>query len=217
MHTACQEFPARKQSRKKDKKTSSSSSSSAAPIDTQDDLMVYISRRAILQAVGSAIKQDVQGYLHCSYLDDTIQASVHMGAVQHPGTINENPMIFKGEPAATQDEAEEGATQAALNYHQRLQLLYAAGDKGKVIINSRKKYVQSSGSLTWLGGKYWRAYAMTSDVVPLRMHPHHPFTEDRIISYTDSCPPMGRLKHFAKALYHFIIDPNPARDYTRMI
>lgn len=105
-----------KQSRRKDKKTSLSSSSSAAPLYTQDDLMVYIPRRTILQVVGLAIKQDVQGYLHCSYLDGTIQASVHMGAPHHPGSINENPMVFKGEPATTQDEAEEGAAQAALNY-----------------------------------------------------------------------------------------------------
>ena len=48
--------------------------------------------------VGSAIRQEVQGYLHCTYLDGTIQASVHMGVAYSTGSINENSLIFKGEP-----------------------------------------------------------------------------------------------------------------------
>lgn len=46
------------------------------------------------------------------------------------------------------------------------------------------------------------------------MYPQRP---DPIITYTGGHPPVGRLQHFAKALYHFISGTNPAGGYTRLI
>ena len=83
-----------------------------------------------------------------------------MGAVYSTGSINENPLIFKGEPVETQDEVEEGAAQAALNYicenyaiainDYNYSMLQATKQK---LLSAKRKYVQSIGNLTWLNVK----------------------------------------------------------------
>lgn len=55
------------------------------------------------------------------------------------------------------------------------------------------------------------------NILPLRMYPQHPDSDDPIITYTGAHRPVGRLQEFAKALYHFITGTNPAGGYTRMI
>lgn len=230
-------FPSGKQSKKKEKKFVSSSSSNATPVNMNDDLMVYISRRVILQIVGSAIRQEVQGYLHFTYLDGTIQVSVHMGAVYSTGSINENPLIFEGESVATQDEAEEGAAQAVLDYICENYAITINDYNYSVLQATNQKLLSAQEKIR---AKHWQfnmakrevaarqAETVTQtetlahicndflDAMPLCMHPHRPFTEDRIISYTGSCPPITRLKHFAKVLYYFIIGTNPRGECSRM-
>ena len=55
------------------------------------------------------------------------------------------------------------------------------------------------------------------DILPLRMYPQRPDSDDPIITYTGAHPPVGLMQELGKTLYHFITGTNPAGGYTRMI
>ncbi|XBI32547.1 hypothetical protein VPH35_055986 [Triticum aestivum] len=182
----------------------------------EENLIVYIPRRPILETVSETIGLKVQGYT-CWYVHEgMIQASVLIAMPRQIDSFIESSITYEGEAANTEDEAMEKAAQVAL------ECIYADYN---ISINDHNYYAlefnMALHQVTTLQNKFARQTMILAkicnnffDILPLCMYPQRSDSDDPIITYTSAHPP---LQEFAKSLYHFITGTNPAGGYNRMI
>ncbi|KAM3224300.1 hypothetical protein ACQJBY_057597 [Aegilops geniculata] len=167
-----------------------------------------------------------------------IQASVLIALPRQKDSFRESSITYEGEAANTEDEAMEKSAQVALecicadynisiNDHNYYVLevtkerLFTAREKAQTkqwqfnmarqqVNTQQNEFARQTMILTKICNGFF-------DILPLRMYPQCPDSDDPIITYTGTHPPVGRMQELAKSLYHYTTGTNPAGGYTRMI